>query len=71
MNNNHKNSTLESKQLKLTVSTQSIVHYFDSNGALRSGYLIRRIKQGKQKGMVVVSDSAGHQIIPERIRNIE
>lgn len=71
MNKNHKNSIIESTQLKLTVATHSIVHYFDSNGALRSGYLIRRIKQGKQKGMVVVSDSEGHQIIPERIRNIE
>jgi len=58
-------------QLDLLRATKYIVHYFDKNGALRSGRLIRKIEKGSRKGMVVVSDSEGRQFIPNRIRNIE
>ena len=48
-----------------------IVHYFDGNGALRSGWFVKWGEEGEQKGKVVVSDYQGNHIIPEKIRNIE
>jgi len=58
-------------QLDLLNTGRYIVHYFDNNGALRSGRLVRKIEKGERKGMIVVSDHEGHTFVPERIRNIE
>lgn len=63
--------TGETMQLEFIDSSSPIVHYFDDNGALRSGRLVRRIETGEQKGMVIVSDYEGNQFMPDRIRNIE
>ena len=48
-----------------------VIHYFDKNGALRTGTIIRRIKKGKHAGDYVVEDSKGNKVIPKEIRNIE
>jgi hypothetical protein len=61
----------ESLQLDLIKPTNHVVHYFDQNGALRSGRLVRRIEKGEQRGSVVVSDHDGNEFVPSRIRNIE
>ena len=58
-------------QLNLMDHRALIVHYFDQNGALRTGRLVKKIDKGKHKGAVVVADYQGHQFIPDRIRNIE
>lgn len=60
-----------SVQLNLIKPSDHVVHYFDQNGALRSGRLVRRIERGAQKGLVVVSDYEGNEFVPGRIRNIE
>ena len=52
-------------------SCTQVVHYFDRNGALRSGRFVQWVEEGEQKGKVVVSDYEGNQIIPDKIRNIE
>jgi hypothetical protein len=61
----------DNNQLNLFGKFPTIVHYFDRNGALRSGRLIRRVCKGKKKGAFVVVDSDGHQIITLRVRNLE
>ena len=48
-----------------------VVHYFDRNGALRSGTFVRRIRVGRRKGSVVVRGPNGRSIVPARIRNID
>ena len=58
-------------QMDLLEDEKPIVHYFDKNGALRSGRMVRRIQSGDQKGAVVVEDITGRRFIPEKIRNIE
>jgi hypothetical protein len=58
-------------QLNLLGKQKPVVHYFDHNGALRSGMLVRKIEKGKSKGLCVVTDWEGHTFIPSRIRNIE
>ena len=52
-------------------SCTQVVHYFDRNGALRSGRFVQWIEEGEDKGKVLVSDYEGNQIIPDKIRNIE
>ena len=64
-------ATLELDQLDLQGGRQSVVHYFDKNGALRSARMVRKLETGKHKGSVVVSDFEGNQFIPDNIRNIE
>lgn len=64
-------ATVGSDQLNLLGQRKTIVHYFDHNGALRSGMLVRKIEKGKSKGLYVVTDWEGHKFIPSRIRNIE
>ena len=61
----------EPEQLNLLGGLPPLVHYFDKNGALRTGVLVRRVKRGLHKGKVVVEDSDGRRFIPARIRNIE
>jgi len=58
-------------QLHLFQTGPPVVHYFDSDGALHSGYLVRRIKRGRRKGRIVVSNSDGHILVPYKVRNIE
>ena len=48
-----------------------VIHYFDKNGALRTGTVIRRIKKGKNAGAFLVEDSKGIKLIAKKIRNIE
>jgi len=64
-------ATAGSDQLDFLGKQKHVVHYFDHNGALRSGMLVRRIEKGKSKGQCVVTDWEGHTFIPLRIRNIE
>ncbi len=59
------------EQLNLYGESQNIFHYFDRNGALRSGRLIRRIQKGKKKGAFVVMDSEGHKVVTMKVRNFE
>ena len=61
----------EREQLNLFGESPTIVHYFDRNGALRSGRLIRRIQKGKKKGAFVVMDSEGHKVVTMKVRNFE
>ena len=58
-------------QLELLGDKQPVVHYFDKNGALHSGVLVRRITKGKRKGKIVVMDNKGRRVIPAKVRNIE
>jgi len=58
-------------QLELFFSKGPVVHYYDRNGALRSGYLVRIIKKGRKKGMPVVRDSSGKLCTPSKIHHIE
>ncbi len=66
-----KNQKRETVQLELIHSHSSVVHYFDKNGALRSGYLIKKIEQGENKGSVLVADTEGNEFMTDKIRNIE
>jgi hypothetical protein len=61
----------EREQMHLFGEFQIIVHYFDRNGALRSGRLVRRIRKGKKKGAFVVIDSEGRKVVTQKVRNIE
>jgi len=58
-------------QLGLFSFQEPVIHYFDKNGALRSGYLVRWIKKGKKKGLPVVRESNGKYYVPGKIRNVE
>ena len=58
-------------QLELIPENSKIVHYFDRNGALRSGRWVRRVESGVNQGAVIVSDYSGHEVIAHQIRNIE
>ncbi len=58
-------------QLSMFEKERTLVHYYDKAGALRTGYLIRKIKKGKNRGKYVVEEMNGKLIIPTRIRNIE
>lgn len=64
----HAGETLE---LEFESPRTSTVHYFDKNGALRSGYLIEKIEQGEHRGSVLVEDTDGNRFITDKIRNIE
>ena len=61
----------DDSQLTLFSKAESIVHYFDKDGGLHSGRLVRRVKKGRKKGAWVVRTAEGREIIPFRIRNIE
>ena len=60
-----------SDQLNIFEKQRTLVHYYDKAGALRTGYLIRKIKKGKKRGKFVVEEMNGKLIIPAKIRNIE
>ena len=66
-----KNEMGDILQLELDSPRTSTVHYFDKNGALRSGYLIQKFEQGDHKGSVLVADTEGNKSITDKIRNIE
>lgn len=57
-------------QMELFPSEQIVVHYYDQNGALHSGYLLGVIRTGSKKGSYRVSSSTGHCVITDRIRNL-
>ncbi len=65
------NSNDNHEQLSLLGDDQPLVHYFDANGALRTGRMVRRIQKGKRKGAIVVIDHHGRKFIPKKIRNID
>jgi hypothetical protein len=58
-------------QLHLFGEIPPIVHYFDRNGALHSGYLVGRISRGKRKGKILVETPEGKRIVPFKVRNID
>ncbi len=60
-----------SDQLSLLDDESPLVHFFDKNGALRTGRIIRRYTRGKRKGKFLVEDVNGKRFVPDRIRNIE
>lgn len=62
---------MESEQLEFFSASDAVVHYFDRDGALHSGRLVRKIKKGKNRGTYIVSDSFGKIHVPYKIRNIE
>lgn len=62
---------MDSVQLEFFGASEVVVHYFDRDGALHSGRLIRKIKKGKKQGAFIVSDSLGKFHVPYKIRNIE
>jgi hypothetical protein len=59
------------EQLSLLGTEHPVCHFYDRNGALRTGYLIRRFTKGVRKGRFLVEDVNGKRFVPERIRNIE
>lgn len=61
----------EEKQLDLLSERPTLVHYFDKNGALHTGTLVKKIKKGKKRGQYIVMDPSGKRFIPPKIRNIE
>jgi hypothetical protein len=58
-------------QLEFFSAALAVVHYFDKDGALHSGRLVRKIKKGKKRGSFVVADAGGKILVPGKIRNIE
>lgn len=60
----------EDVQLELFDFGTPVVHYYDRNGALHTGKLVRRIMKGKRKGFCVVINAQGRKMIPFKIRNI-
>lgn len=68
---NDQNDIEVQDQLSLFTRQQVRVHYYDANGALHTGLLIRRIKRGRRKGKILVQDTSGRLLIPAKIRNIE
>lgn len=56
--------------MELFPSGRVVVHYYDQNGALHSGYLLGVIRRGSKKGLYKVSSSTGQCVITDRIRNI-
>jgi len=60
-----------SAQMSLLSDETPVCHFFDKNGALRTGRIIRKYTRGKRKGRFLVEDTNGRRHIPEKIRNIE
>ncbi|HDQ44271.1 MAG TPA: hypothetical protein ENN17_02065 [bacterium] len=58
-------------QLSLFNRQQVRVHYYDENGALHTGILVRRIRKGRRAGCFLVRDPSGRRFIPDKIRNVE
>ena len=58
-------------QLNLFSTRPPVVHYFDREGALHSGYMVRRIQRGKRRGQCIVVNSDGRRQITWQVRNIE
>ena len=68
---NDQNDIEPQDQLSLFTRQQVRVHYYDVNGALHTGILVRRIKKGRRRGKILVQDTSGRILIPAKIRNIE
>lgn len=60
-----------SEQLSFLAAEPPLCHFYDRNGALRAGRIIRRFTRGMKKGRFLVEDIHGKRVIPDRIRNIE
>ncbi|NQT25001.1 hypothetical protein HQ585_06590 [candidate division KSB1 bacterium] len=61
----------EFDQMALFGTEGALVHYYDKNGALHTGRLIRIIKRGRKAGQMVVQNQQGKKIIPHKVRNVE
>jgi hypothetical protein len=61
----------ETDQLTLFANQGARVHYYDKNGALHTGRLIKIIKRGRKAGQMVVQDQRGKKVIPHKVRNVE
>ena len=58
-------------QLNLFSTHPPVVHYFDREGALHSGYMVRRIRRGKHRGQCIVVNAQGRSQVAWQVRNIE
>ena len=58
-------------QLELFESGSTIVHFYDRNGALHTGCLLKKILKGRNRGQFLIKTTAGRIIKPHRIRNVE
>jgi len=58
-------------QLSFLSDEAPLCHFFDKNGALRTGRILRKYTRGRQKGRFLIKDVTGKQYVPEKIRNIE
>jgi len=61
----------DTDQMTLFGNKGALVHYYDKNGALHTGRLIRIIKRGRKAGQMVVQNQQGKKIIPYKVRNVE
>ncbi|MBN1780813.1 hypothetical protein JW948_06800 [bacterium] len=61
----------QSGQMSFLNGGPPVCHFFDRNGALRTGRIIRRYTKGRRKGRFLVEDVNGKRFVPEKIRNIE
>ena len=61
----------ETDQMALFENNGALVHYYDKNGALHTGRLIRIIKRGRKAGQMVVQNQQGKKTIPYKVRNVE
>ncbi|MBN2102610.1 hypothetical protein JW835_01050 [bacterium] len=59
------------EQLSLLEDEVPLCHFFDKNGALRTGRIVRKYTRGKWKGRFLVEDLNGKHCVPDKIRNIE
>ena len=53
------------------MNDKKVIHYYDKNDALRSGYLIRFVVKGRRKGQPIVQTSEGQVKVFEKYRNVE
>lgn len=58
------------RQLDLFESGPAIVHFYDRNGALHTGSLLKRIRRGRNRGQILIRTTDGRIIKPHRVRNI-
>lgn len=61
----------ETDQLALFDQQGALVHYYDKNGALHTGRLVKIIKRGRKAGHMVVQDQNGKKVVPHKVRNVE
>jgi len=61
----------ETRQLDLFDLGSAVVHFYDRNGALHTGSLLKKISRGCHRGQLLIKTTAGRIIKSHRIRNVE